>query len=438
MAMLATATPEVAEHDVEFPPCLAFLFQPARYKITYGGRGGAKSWGYARALVSMAASKPLRILCARETQKSIADSVHQLLEDQIHNVGLRAHYDIGKAEIKGHLGSEIIFAGLKHNVSNIKSLEGVDIVWVEEAQNVSKESWETLIPTIRKEGSEIWASFNPILETDDTYQRFVVNPPPMAVVRKVTWRDNPWFPDVLRIEMEHMRDTDPEGYAHVWEGECRSAVEGAVYGQEMKRAMAEGRITNVPVDRTRPVDTFWDLGYDDAMAIWCAQALPSGWYNVVDYLENSGQAIEWYLIQLQRRGYVYGNHWLPHDGVDAIIHKKLAQDRSRSIEQIMRAAGLSVRIGAKLLVSDGINAVRTILPQCRFDADKCYEGLRSMRMYQWGPPSASGALKREPLHDAASHGADAFRTLALNIKQPRAQMPTRPAARPAEGAFGWG
>ena len=108
--------------------------------------------------------------------------------------------------------------GLRHNIESIKSLEGVDICWVEEAERVSERSWEILVPTVRKAGSEIWVTFNPAQESDPTYQRFVVNPPPGAIVRKVSWKDNPWLPDVLKAELEHLRRTDPDAYHHVWEG----------------------------------------------------------------------------------------------------------------------------------------------------------------------------------------------------------------------------
>jgi phage terminase large subunit len=191
----------------EFPDKLRVLFEPARYKVLFGGRGGAKSWGIARALLVIGAQKPTRILCAREIQKSITESVHQLLADQIKALGLEGFYEVLNTEIRGKNGTLFMFAGLKHNIQNIKSKEGVDVVWCEEAATVSKASWETLIPTIRKEGSEIWVSFNPELDTDETYKRFVLNPPPGAKVVKVNWSDNPWFPDVLAAERDHLKAT---------------------------------------------------------------------------------------------------------------------------------------------------------------------------------------------------------------------------------------
>lgn len=205
----------------DFPAKLAFLFEPARYKVLYGGRGGSKSWGIARALLILGAQRKMRIFCAREIQKSIKDSVHKLLKEQIDELGLGSVYRVLETEIRGTNGTEFIFAGLHANKDSIKSIEGIDIAWVEEAQTVSAASWDILIPTVRKEGSEIWVSFNPDLDDDPTYKRFVVNPPPGAVVVQINWSDNPWFPDVLRDEMEHLYATDPEAAAHVWGGQTR-------------------------------------------------------------------------------------------------------------------------------------------------------------------------------------------------------------------------
>jgi phage terminase large subunit len=190
-----------------------------RYRVFYGGRGSAKSWQFARALLVHGLSQPLRVLCAREYQASIRDSVHRVLADQITLLGLTSFYTIQEGAILGANGTEFLFKGLRRDIAQIKSTEGIDVCWVEEAEAVSDSSWRTLIPTIRKPGSEIWVSFNPALADDPTYQRFVVTPPDRSLVRKVSYRDNPWFPSVLREEAEHLQRADPEAYAHVWGGE---------------------------------------------------------------------------------------------------------------------------------------------------------------------------------------------------------------------------
>jgi hypothetical protein len=239
----------------EFPEKLAALFEPARYKVLYGGRGGAKSWGIARALLIKGAQAPLRVLCAREIQRTIRDSVHKLLKDQIEALGLGGYYEVQADRIAGRAGTSaegtlFTFAGLKHNIDNIKSTEGVDVCWVEEAATVSKASWDKLSPTIRKAGSEIWISFNPELEDDETYQRFIVSPPSDCIVIPISWRDNPWFPDVLKREAADLLERDPDSYAHVYGGATRQTVEGAIYARELQAAATDSppRLTRVPYD----------------------------------------------------------------------------------------------------------------------------------------------------------------------------------------------
>ena len=215
--------------DMEIIGAFEPLFSPARYKVYYGGRGGAKSWAFARALLLLSLQDKMRILCAREFQVSIADSVHRLLCDQIALLGWDSRFEITKTSIVNNRGSEFLFKGLRHNAQEIKSLEGVDVCWVEEAQSVSRESWDLLIPTIRKEGSEIWISFNPGSPDDETYKRFVLHPPSDAVVVKVGWQDNPWLPQTLVREKDYCKAVDPEAYAHIWGGEPRTISDAQIF-----------------------------------------------------------------------------------------------------------------------------------------------------------------------------------------------------------------
>lgn len=218
-----------AETRLSFAPKFKPLFQPKRYKTFHGGRGGAKSWAAARALVIMAASKKLRILCTREVQNSIKDSVHKLLKDQIEMLGLNPWFRITNESITSASGSEFLFKGLRFDPLGIKSTEGVDICWVEEAQSVSSDSWAILIPTIRKEGSEIWVTFNPGEESDPTYQRFIVNPPDDSITVEVNYYDNPYLPDTLRKEMEYCKRVDYEAYEHIWLGKPKSISDSVIF-----------------------------------------------------------------------------------------------------------------------------------------------------------------------------------------------------------------
>jgi phage terminase large subunit len=407
------SNPKQNNQEIVMPRAVAFLAKPTPYKILYGGRLGIKSWSIARQLLIDAVNRPVKTLCCREMMNSIADSVHTLLADQIKLMGMAAHFEVQKASIIGINGSQFAFAGLHHNVTGIKSYEGFDRAWVEEAQTVSKASWEILIPTIRKEHSEIWVSFNPELETDDTYQRFVLHPPPGAVVVKTSYRDNPWLSQKSLDDMAHTKAKSQEDFDHIYEGCCISTVEGAIYGAEMRAAEKDGRITKVAYDATKPVHTFWDLGWADATAIWFVQAFP--WeYRVIDYMEGSGQPLSFYLQALQRKGYVFGKHYLPHDA------RARTLATGKSVQELMVAAGFSVSIVPNIGVADGINAVRTIMPQCWFDAEKCADGLQALRRYKWSIPGSSGIIKREPLHDENSNGSDAFRMMAVGVKAPQA------------------
>ena len=411
----------------EFPVKLEGLFKKSRYKVLFGGRGGAKSWGIARALLIKGAKDPIRILCAREFQTSIKDSVHKLLCDQIDSLGLLSFYEITQTSIRGRNGTEFSFVGLKNNVSNIKSYEGVDICWVEEAQTTSRLSWNILIPTIRKEGSEIWISFNPELETDETYQRFVANPPADSITMKVNWYDNPWFPETLRLEKDSLKARDEEAYNQVWEGLCRQTVDGAIFAKEMQQAEKDGRICRVPYDATKPVHAVFDLGWSDSTAIWFLQFVGME-TRLIRYIEDNQKTISYYLATMQTYGYVYDKIWLPHDA-----ENKTLAAAGRSIDDIVRAAGYKTEIMPRVPILDSINAARTIFPNCYFDREHTADGLACLRHYRYEVDPETGQFSRNPLHDHYSHGADAFRYIALMIKEP----PKRKKSAQIAMASGW-
>jgi phage terminase large subunit len=214
------------DRPVDLPAIFLPLLEPRRYKVTYGGRGSAKSWAIARALLMLASTSKLRILCCREYQTSIAESVHYILLDQMRLMGLAPWFRWTDSSITCvATGSQFIFKGLRHNVNEIKSLEAVDICWIEEAQAVSRASWIVLEPTIRKVGSEIWVSYNPLNDTDIIHETFVVkgvpeelDGRPYAWVQKVNWSDNPYFPpDLDQLRRRQLND-DQDVYLHIWEG----------------------------------------------------------------------------------------------------------------------------------------------------------------------------------------------------------------------------
>jgi len=420
-------TPTIA--NAEFPIKLQCLFEKSRYKVLYGGRGGAKSWGVARALLIKAAKEPLRILCAREFMTSMKDSVHKLLCDQINSLGLISFYEITQNSIRGKNGSEFSFVGLKNNVANVKSYEGVDICWVEEAQTVSRMSWNVLIPTIRKEASEIWITFNPELETDETYQRFVVNPPDDCKVVKINWSDNPWFPETLRLEKDALKNRDPKAYNVVWEGLCRQTVDGAIFAKEMQLAELDGRITKVNYDPMKPVHAVFDLGWADSTAIWFVQFVGME-TRLIRYVEDNQQTISHYLALMQTYGYIYDTLWLPHDA-----QNKTLASNGKSIEEIVRAAGYKTRVIERTPILDSINAARTTFRNCWFDRENCHDGLQCLRHYRYEVDPETGQFGRMPLHDQYSHGADAFRYIGLMVNEPKARRKQQPQGYAQ--AYGW-
>jgi phage terminase large subunit len=391
---------------VKFPDKLRPLFQPHRYKVAYGGRGGAKSWGFARALLIKGAERPLRILCTREIQKSIKDSVHKLLNDQIQALGLGQFYEVQATIIKGANGTEVLFAGLSDlTAESIKSFEGVDIVWCEEAQAISKRSWDILVPTIRKDGSEIWISMNPELDTDETWKRFVVSPPPGSAVIEINYPDNPWFPPVLEQERLHAKATMPKAdYENIWEGKCRAAAEGAIYADEVTAMVASGRFCEVPYDPALKVHVIWDLGWNDSMSLILAQRHLSA-LRVIEYLEDSFKTLDWWSAELKERRYNWGKLWLPHDGAHGDYKT------GKSAKQLLEALQWEVDIVPKQPVETGIRSARMALPQTYIDRNRAGRLMECLRRYRRGIPVNTGE-PGAPVHDEFSHGADAFRYLA--------------------------
>ncbi len=219
-------------------PAFAELYKPHRYKVFYGGRGSGKSQAVAQALIFLSSHCTLRVLCCREVQNSIRDSSYQVLKDMAFRLGVGEQFKFTESEIINlETGSKFIFSGLLRNENSIRSKEGIDICWVEEASSVSQSSWDVLTPTIRKLGSELWLTFNP-LTVDDPTNVFIDNPPPNAFVRKVNFTENPYFPEVLREQMEWDKQNDFEKYLHIWEGFPLTISEAQIF---------KGRYTVEPI-----------------------------------------------------------------------------------------------------------------------------------------------------------------------------------------------
>lgn len=258
--------------SVKLPEAFAPLFAekaddglPVRYRAFYGGRGSGKSHSFATALILKAAQQQLRVGCYREIQKSIRDSVKRLLDDKIRDCGLSQFYASTDTEIRGANGSLFIFGGLRTNPDAVKSTEGIDIAAVFEANKVSQRSLDLLIPTVRKTGSEIWAEWNPEFPTDPVDALFRgATPPPGSIVRSVNWDQNPFFPEVLKQELEWDRKRDPEKYAHIWLGGYQQHSEARVFKnwviEEFERP--KGTIYRLGAD--------WGYSIDPSVMVRCS------------------------------------------------------------------------------------------------------------------------------------------------------------------------
>jgi len=387
---------------------MGFLFRPARFKVAYGGRDGAKSWSFARALIIEGASRPLQIGCFREVQKSIRDSVYKLISNQIQELGLGKFYDVLSTEIRGKNGTTFYFAGLSAQTrESIKSFEGLDRAWVEEAQLVSKLSWDILEPTIRAPGSEIWVSFNPELESDETYQRFVVKPAPEVVSVNINWDDNPWRSQVLDKARETMQLERPDDYAHYYGGQCRPAVEGAIYYNEVSKLKGSGRLCNVPYDPMLKVHVVCDLGFNDFMSLILVQRLASE-IRIIRYIEDRMRYIPSYHQELTDLKLNYGTLYLPHDG-------KAKHVTGASAQEQFSALGWNVEIVADIGIEQGIRKTREVFPRLYLDKTHASELLNRLGRYRRRVNSEGQAST--PMHDDESHGADGTRYLAIVADQ---------------------
>lgn len=405
--------------SIELPPKLVDLFEgKARYRCAYGGRGSGKTRGFAimaavRGYMWAIEGRSGQILCAREFVNSLADSSFEEVRGAIESHDFLADfYEIGDTYIrtKDRL-IEFTFAGLRRNLDSIKSKANILLCWVDEAETVSETAWMKLIPTIREESSELWVTWNPESKLSATHKRFRESPPQGSKLVEINWKDNPFFPAVLENARLEDFEKRPETYEHVWEGAYLTHHEGAYYSIEMRDCNAEGRITAVGYDRGVGVVTAWDLGIGDTTAIWFAQFVGPE-VRLIDYYETNGVGLDHYARVLQEKGYVYDQHILPHD----VRVRELGTGKSR-LETLDSLGVRNIQIAPQLNVDDGIQAVRSMLGNCWFDAEKCEHGIEGLRAYHREYDDKNLVWKGRPAHDWASHGCDAFRYLAVGYRK---------------------
>lgn len=373
-----------------------------------------------------------RGVCIREVQKSLKDSAKRLVEDKINAFGLGKRFDCQEAVIKTPGGGLITFAGMQdHTSDSIKSLEGFDVAWCEEAQSLSQRSLTLLRPTIRKESSELWFSWNRTRKTDPVDLLLTGDKPPSgSVVVKANWNANPWFPDVLNQErLDDMRDR-PDQYDHVWEGDYVRIYEGAYFTQQITQARKENRIGQVAADPLMRLRTFWDLGQTDSTAIWVAQFVGRE-IRVLDYMEGQGQPLAYYVEWLRNNGYGSALCVLPHDAShpDTIFSTKY--------EDALRSAGFdveTVKNQGRGAAMQRVEAVRRLFPRIWIHEPKTEDGLGALAAYHEKKDDKRN-VGLGPEHDWASHGADAFGLMCIAYEEPQLARAPRPRAYVGEG--GW-
>lgn len=409
---------------LQLPRKLGFLLEMHPYKVAWGGRGSLKSWSFARALLTLGVAQPLRILCARERQKSLSESVHQLLRDQIKELEYGDLYDVTENAIRGARQDSLFrFTGLSDQTAeSLKSYEGFDILWLEEAQAISRRSFQIALPTIfRTKNAEVWASFNPNMDTDEAWDRFVVNTPPGAMVVEMNWRDAVacgwWTPEMERLrqwDLVHSKDE----YQNIWEGRPKVVVAGAIYAREVVDMITEQRFRPIPYDPRFPVHRIWDLGWNDLMTVIMVQKPHPSALNVINYMEESHFGYDEMLEAMKPLRYRWGTDWLPHDGDHHDPKSKT------SAKKMLRGFGCKVDDIPKSDAEARIKAGRMMFPRIYMDSSKfdtpperpdrllgAAHLLDRLKRYRRNVPRTT-MEPTGPFHDISSHGADAFGGLA--------------------------
>lgn len=397
------------EISVDIPEPFHELAEPSkqwRYYGYKGGRSSGKSTTVATLLAIKATAKPLRILCCREYQNSIADSVHKLLSDVIKKYQL-PNWEIGREYIRNANGSEFSFKGIRNNAQSIKSFESVDICYVEEAASISNESLEILLPTIRKEGSYFIFVWNPLSEHDAIWERIFKNPDERTYLKTVNSTDIERLlsPEII-AEREKMRKENPELFEHVWLGKPMTVATGSIYGKQLAQAREDGRIGKVPYDGSAPVYAALDLGVGDSTAICFFQTVGQE-IHFIDYYESSGEDLAHYIGVLSNKPWEYRQIFLPHDA----RARELQTGKTR--EEFFRDHGYNnvtiLRPSKLILGQDDINmTARPKFSRCWFDEVKCARLLECLRAYHYEYDDKNKLLKDRPHHDWSSHAADAF------------------------------
>jgi phage terminase large subunit len=423
---------------VELPPKLVPVFAgEAMYRGAYGGRGSAKTRSFAKmaAIWGMKfaqANEAGVIVCGREFMNSLDESSLAEVKAAIASEPwLAGFYDVGEKFIRTKDGRiDFAFIGLRHNLDSIKSKSRIRLLWVDEAEPVSEAAWAKAIPTVREDGSEIWATWNPERKKSATHKRFRENPPSGSKIVEINWRDNPWFPSTLQKTRQEDKQKRPDQYDHIWEGGFATVVEGAYYAKPLSEAKSEGRIGNVARDPLMAIRAFWDIGGTglraDAVSIWIAQFIARE-IRILDYYEAQGQPLATHVQWLRDKGWGKAICVLPHDGSSNDKVFDVSYESALRDAQFETVVVPNQGKGAAML---RVEAARRIFPSCWFNAATTEAGRDALGWYHEKRSADDREVGLGPEHDWSSHGADAFGLMAVAYEEPEIERKREFRARP--------
>lgn len=411
----------------DIPPVLIPVFEgDADMRFSFGGRGGGKSWAFTKmaavwGAIADAEGKTGVLLFIREFMNSLDDSSLQDLKNAIaSDAWLSSVYEVGEKYVRTRSGRiKCIFSGTSVNLSSIKSKSKILLCLAEEAENIDDAAWEKLIPTIREEGSECWAIWNPETTRSWVHRNLRMSNDPLIKGVEINWNQNPWFTSKMDRDRLRAKENDPDNYDHIWEGGFKTTFKGSYYNRLLKQAEQQGRITDLTVDPLMAVRAFWDIGGTgakaDATAIWIAQFVGEK-IKVLDYYEAQGQDMATHVNWLRANDYGHAECYLPHDGA----HGEKVFDTS--YEKALREAGFSVRVvpnQGKGAAMKRVEAGRRWLPRTWFDKERTQGGREALAAYHEKRDEERG-IGLGPNHDWSSHGCLVAGTL---IETRRGQIP---------------
>jgi phage terminase large subunit len=424
---------------VDLPAKLVPVFTgSAMYRGAYGGRGSAKTRSFAKMAAVQGvrfaqANMPGVIVCGREFMNSLDDSSFAEVKAAIQSTPwLAERYDVGEKYIRtADKRIDFAFTGLRHNLGSIRSKALIRLLWVDEAEDVSEDAWMIADPTVRENDSEIWVTWNPKRKNSATHKRFRLDPPADSKIVQMNWRDNPWFPTTLQKKRLEDKTKRPDQYAHVWEGDFVSVVEGAYFAKDLTEAMAQNRIGNVARDPLMTVRAVWDIGGTgakaDACSIWICQFVGRE-IRVLDYYEAVGQPLATHVQWLRDNGWGKALCILPHDGS---TNDKVYDV---SYESALKAAEFETSVvpnQGKGAAKMRIEAARRLFPSIWFNSATTEAGRDALGWYHEKRSDDERNVGLGPEHDWSSHGADAFGLMCVAYEAPMEKR------RVAASSAGW-